>query len=100
MVAASKSLIQKVDVFDKIIILSCLCKNLTEPIFHVISEESMCAVIMKCNTAVPGKAYCYYSTLNMLVYLNITNKTYFENANLFWKYASTKNWFWVNKEQL
>ena len=36
----------------------------------------------------------------MLVYLKITHKMYFENANLFWKYASVKNLFWAKKEQL
>ena len=36
----------------------------------------------------------------MLVYLDITNKTYLENANLFWKYASAKYLIWDKKEQL
>ena len=36
----------------------------------------------------------------MLVYLDITNKTYLENDNVFWKYASAKNLIWEKKEQL
>ena len=44
-------------------------------------------------------AYWYYTTVNMLVYFDITNKTYPENHNLFWKFATSKKkklnyWQW------
>ena len=52
---------------------------------------------MKCSTVLPGKAY-WYIIVNLLVYLDITNKTYLEYAKLFWKYASAKNLFWDKNE--
>ena len=55
---------------------------------------------MKCDTVSPGKAYWYYTTVNMLVYLDISNKTYLEIANLFRKGASAKNLIWDKKERL
>ena len=55
---------------------------MTEPILHADSEGST-SVLMKCNTVVPGKVYRYYTTANMLVYLDKPNKTDLENANLF-----------------
>ena len=55
---------------------------------------------MKFNTVLPGKTYWYYANAHELVYLDTTNKTYLENANLFWKYASAKNLFWDKNEEL
>ena len=55
---------------------------------------------MKCDAVLSGKTYWYYSTVNMLVYHDITNKTYLENANLFWKLAGAKELFWDKKGQL
>ena len=52
---------------------------------------------MKCNTVLPGKAYRYITVI-LLVYVHITNKTYLEKSNLFWKYASAKNLFWDKEE--
>ena len=39
-------------------------------------------------------AYSYYTIVNMLVYPDITNKTYLENDNLVRKYGNVKNLFW------
>ena len=44
---------------------------MTEPILRVNSEGSTC-VMMKCNAVFPENLYRYYTTLNMLVYLDIT----------------------------
>ena len=68
---------------------------MTVPILRVNLGERMC-VIMKCNTVLPGIAN--YTTGN--TYLDVTNKTYFENDKLLWKYAIAKNLFWDEKEQL
>ena len=53
---------------------------------------------MKHNTVLLGKALILY--YNKYVSIARYNKVYFENANLLWKHASTKNLFWDNKEQL
>ena len=45
-------------------------------------RRKVCVMIMKCNIVLPGKTYRYYPMVNMLVYLDKTNKTYLENANL------------------
>ena len=70
---------------------------MTVPILRSNLEESVC-VIKKCNTVLPGMAYWYYTTMDMSVYLDITNKTYLKNDNLFWKYASAKNLFWERRK--
>ena len=46
-----------------------------------VNSEKSAVVIMKCNAVLPGKVYRYYTTANMLVHLNITNKTDLENAS-------------------
>ena len=46
----------------------------------------------------PNQKFSYYTT-ETIVYLDITNKTYLENDNFFWKYASEKNLFWYKQEQ-
>ena len=48
-------LVQKVDLFAEIIILSCYCKNMTEPILRVNAEQSMW-VVLQCNTVLPEMA--------------------------------------------
>ena len=55
---------------------------MTGPILRVNLEETMC-VVMKRNSALPEMAYLYFTVVNMLVYVNITNKTHLENHNLF-----------------
>ena len=68
---------------------------MAEPILQMNLEESIC-VIMKCNTVLPGKTIrCI--TVYLLVYLNKTDKTCLENANLLWKYASAKNVLEIRK---
>ena len=46
---------------------------MAKPILRVNSEEST-SVVMKRSTVLPGKAHWYYITVNMLVYLDNTNK--------------------------
>ena len=61
--------------------------NMAESILRTNLEEGMW-VVMKSNTVLPGKESWF--TVNLLVYLHITHKTYLENATLLWKIRERK----------
>ena len=67
-----------------------------KPNLRVNLEESMC-VIMKGSKVSSGKAYWYYTTVDMLVYLEITNQMYLGKASLFRNYANARNFFEIRK---